>query len=104
MMKRFLCKLEQNEEIIVENGSVFIKKKFDKHAWAEKILAKHWSRRYDFYRLATARTVVVYDQKDITKRVGVATCHNTDKYDFVVGKAIALCRVKGLHIPKKIFE
>lgn len=105
MNKRFLCKLKQNEEIIIENGSVFIKKKFDKHAWAMKIIADHWSYgRYDCYDNSLARTVIVFDTTDKTKKTGVAICHNTDKYDFIVGKAIALCRLKGLRIPKEIFE
>lgn len=105
MMKKFLCKLKQNEEIVVENGSVFIRKKFDKHSWATQIIALHWNYvRYSCCDNSLARTVIVYDKTDKTKKTGVAICHNTDEYDFLVGKAIALCRVKGLHIPKEIFE
>lgn len=104
MNKKFLWKLKKDEEIVIENGAVFIKKKFDKHTWAEKIIADHWSGRYDCYDASLARTVVVFDRRDKTKKPGVAICHHTDERNYTVGKAIALCRLKGLRIPKEIFE
>lgn len=106
MSRRFIGVLKFNEEVVVEKGCVYAKERFDKSIWARGILDKWETPSIDYYVCPAAKTVIAYYQRGCwaNKKPGVSSCRPDDKFDITIGKAIALCRLKGLRIPKEIFE
>lgn len=103
MSKRFIGRIIAGEEIIVENGYVYARRKFNKHEWARKILARWDTLATDYYVCRNAKTVVAFIAC-ANKKPGIAICHPNDEFNETVGKAIALCRLNGVKIPNEIFE
>lgn len=105
MSRRLIGTLRANEEIVVENGRVYAEKEFDKLEWAEDILDEWETSCVDYYICTKAKTIVAfYQDYKIGIKPGISICHPNDKFGVRIGKAIALCRLKGLKIPKEIFE
>lgn len=101
----FLRKLGKDEEIVIEDGYVYVKKKFDKLKWAKQILRTYCHNYIKFYVCNTAKIVIAfYNIDNDAKKLSMAICGADDTFDEEIGKAIALCRLEGVKIPKEIFE
>lgn len=99
--------LKDNEELVVKDGVVYAKEKFNINRWAAQAITSTSCRNVDFYYCDSAKTVIAYyisGSGRSYEKPGIAICHKDDRYDRTVGKAIALCRLKGIKIPKEVFE
>jgi len=101
-MKRIAI-LKENEEVVIRGNAVFIKEKFDAHEWADNFVRRNWSSLIAF-KGVDSRIVIACNLARPSEKPGIAICSTDDRFDMVVGKAIALARLLKKPLPKELFE
>lgn len=101
MKLRKIYNLRANEEVVVKDGEVYVKEKFDVSKWVDDLYYECVRNpRYECsYR---GRATICY-LKDTTK-IAVSICAPGDKYNSKKGIAIAYARVRNIPIPAEVLE